>query len=52
MCEDVKKEGGRNDEMNGVKMCSVESADGFFFIENISSERRPNFSHHRVRAIS
>jgi hypothetical protein len=30
-----------------VKMCSVESADGFFFIEYISSERRPNFSHHR-----
>ena len=29
------------------RMCSVESADGFIFTECISSERRPNFSHHR-----
>ena len=31
---------------------SVESADGFFFIEYISSERRPNFSHHRDLAVA
>jgi hypothetical protein len=37
---------------NATALRSVESADGFFFIEYISSERRPNFSHHRDRAVA